>query len=327
MNSSFNENTNQSADITPMQGSFATKLEFTLTPHTYLISSETTDALEIELNNFRADKDELWVSGKSLNNVDWATVSPDGSWNGDNQRHVTEYMAYHIENPQLNKRDGERHDLRDTVIKVTSDNPLTASVERLGEGSKKQDAFYTEKYEAGVYTLTITHNGQVHVAIRAKATAPTLPDIAVSQKYTVTTGEKAIGSVMPADAGMLTYTKGAESKTGSVTVTSWAVDTTGKVTYTLSGGAAGDTVTLPVTIGSDNYADATVNVVITLTAKDDQATLTLTGGTTVVYGQTLQLGTSGGSGTGAVTYAVTNGTGEATIDATGKLTPVKVGTV
>ena len=132
---------------------------------------------------------------------------------------------------------------------------------------------------------------------------------------------------MPADAGTLTYTKGTESKTGSVTVTSWAVDATGKVTYTLSGGAAGDTVTLPVTIGSDNYADATVNVVITLTAKDDQATLTLTGGTTVVYGQTLQLGTSGGSGTGAVTYAVTNGTGEATIDATGKLTPVKVGTV
>ena len=47
----------------------------------------------------------------------------------------------------------------------------------------------------------------------------------------------------------------------------------------------------------------------------------------MVYGQTLQLGTTGGSGTGAVTYAVTNGTGEATIDATGKLTPVKVGTV
>ena len=327
MNSSFNENTNQSANITPMQGSFATKLEFTLTPHTYLISSETADALEIELNNFRADKDELWVSGKSLNNVDWATVSPDGSWNGDNQRHVTEYMAYHIENPQLDKRDGERHDLRDTVIKVTSDNPLTASVERLGEGSKKQDAFYTEKYEAGVYTLTITHNGQVRVAIRAKATAPALPDIAVSQKYTVTTGEKAIGSVMPADAGTLTYTKGTESKTGSVTVTSWAVDSTGKVTYTLSNGAAGNTVTLPVIIGSDNYADATVNVVITLTAKDDQAALTLTGGTTVVYGQTLQLGTSGGSGTGAVTYAVTNGTGKATIDASGKLTPVKVGTV
>lgn len=162
-----------------------------------------------------------------------------------------------------------------------------------------------------------------------KATAPAPADIPVSQKYNVTTEQsKNIGnSGMPADAGALTYTKGAESKTGSVTIDSWAVDATGKVTYTLSGGAAGDTVTLPVTIKSTNYADATVKVVITLTAKDDQAALTLTGGTTVVYGQTLQLGTSGGNGTGAVTYAVTNGTGEATIDASGKLTPVKVGKV
>ena len=160
-----------------------------------------------------------------------------------------------------------------------------------------------------------------------KAAALTLADIPVSQKFTTTTGEKAIGAVMPTDAGALTYTKDAESKTGSVTVTSWDVDSTGKVTYTLSGGVAGDTVTLPVIIGSDNYENSTVNVKITLTAKDDQAALTLTGGTTVVYGQTLQLGTSGGSGTGAVTYAVTNGTGEATIDASGKLTPVKVGTV
>ena len=160
-----------------------------------------------------------------------------------------------------------------------------------------------------------------------KATAPALADIAVSQKYNATTGEKAIGAVMPADAGALTYAKGAESKTGSVTVTSWAVDATGKVTYTLSGGAAGDTVTLPVIIKSTNYADATVKVVITLTAKDGQAALTLTGGTTVVYGQTLQLSTSGGSGTGDVTYTVTNVDGQATVDASGKLTPVKVGKV
>ena len=160
-----------------------------------------------------------------------------------------------------------------------------------------------------------------------KATAPAPADIPVSQKYTVTTGEKAIGTVMPADAGTLTYAKGTESKTGSVTIVSWAVDTTGKVTYTLSGGAAGDTVTLPVTIGSDNYENSTVNVVITLTAKENQAPLKITGGETVVYGQTLQLGTSGGSGTGTVTYMVTNVDGQATVDATGKLTPVKVGTV
>ena len=99
-----------------------------------------------------------------------------------------------------------------------------------------------------------------------KADAPKLKEITVSQKYTVTAGEKAIGAAgMPADAGTLTYTKGTESKTGSVTVTDWKVDPTGKVTYTLSGGAAGDTVTLPVIIKSTNYADATVNVKITLT--------------------------------------------------------------
>lgn len=97
-----------------------------------------------------------------------------------------------------------------------------------------------------------------------KAPAPALSDIPVSQKYNVTTGEKAIGAVMPADAGTLTYTKGTESKTGSVTVTSWAVDVTGKVTYTLSGGKVNDTVTLSMVIKSTNYADATVNVVITI---------------------------------------------------------------
>lgn len=99
-----------------------------------------------------------------------------------------------------------------------------------------------------------------------KADAPALADITHNQKYNVTTGEKAIVAVMPDDAGTLTYAKGTtESTTGTVTIDSWDVDpTTGKVTYTLSGGKANDTVTLPVTITSTNYADTTVNVVITL---------------------------------------------------------------
>ena len=172
-------------------------------------------------------------------------------------------------------------------------------------------------------------NIDVSVAV-SKADAPTLTNITVSQKYTVDTEQsKNIGTAgMPADAGTLTYTAGSSSvTTGTATVNSFTVDSTGMVKYTITGGTDGAVINLPVTIDSDNYAGATVNAVITLTAKDDQAALTLTGGTTVVYGQTLQLGTSGGSGTGAVTYAVTNGTGQATIDATGLLTPVKVGTV
>ena len=72
----------------------------------------------------------------------------------------------------------------------------------------------------------------------------------------------------------------------------------------------------------------TVTLNITLADRDAQAALHVTGDNTVVYGQTLTLGSDGGSGTGEVTYAVTNGTGEAAIDPkTGILTPVKVGTV
>ena len=99
------------------------------------------------------------------------------------------------------------------------------------------------------------------------------------------------------------------------------------LTYAIGGGSVGDVITVTLKASCNNYEDFTITLTITLTEKDDQQALKLTGGTTVVYGQTLQLGTSGGSGSGAVTYTVTNGTGEATIDANGVLVPVKVGTV
>ena len=55
--------------------------------------------------------------------------------------------------------------------------------------------------------------------------------------------------------------------------------------------------------------------------------MTITGNTSVIYGEKLTLTTTGGSGMGAVTYRIDNAisTGEATIDPnTGVLTPVKV---
>lgn len=64
--------------------------------------------------------------------------------------------------------------------------------------------------------------------------------------------------------------------------------------------------------------------------KANQAPLTIQGADSVVYGQTLTLTTTGGSGSGAVTYRIdtAHSTGEATIDPhTGVLTPVKVGSV
>lgn len=99
------------------------------------------------------------------------------------------------------------------------------------------------------------------------------------------------------------------------------------LTYAISGGKAGDKITITLKASCNNYEDFTITLTITLTEKDNQQALRITGGTTVVYGQTLQLGTSGGSGSGAVTYTVTNGTGEATIDSNGVLTPVRIGSV
>ncbi len=103
----------------------------------------------------------------------------------------------------------------------------------------------------------------------AKAAAPTnLVNVDIIQKYTITEGSaSAAGAGMPQDAGTLSYAKKSDAAIGKVA--HWEVDAvTGKVTYTLSGGAANDTITLPVTISSTNYKDAAVSIVITLTEKN-----------------------------------------------------------
>ena len=166
MNSLFNENKNQSATLTPTDATFATSMGFTLTPHTYLIAHETADSIKIDLNNFRTDKDELWVPGES-ENPDWTSFGND--WNGDHKDYVQDYMKYHISNPKLDKD----RDLRSTVITLHTGERPTAVVTRNGGSTKlADDNFYTETYENGIYTLTITHNGQVNVTIRKGGAQP-----------------------------------------------------------------------------------------------------------------------------------------------------------
>lgn len=72
-----------------------------------------------------------------------------------------------------------------------------------------------------------------------------------------------------------------------------------------------------------------VEIVPPESAQSDQPALSLTGGTQVTYGRTLQLGVTGGAGQGKVTYQILEafGSGEATIDANGLLMPVRAGTV
>ena len=126
-----------------------------------------------------------------------------------------------------------------------------------------------------------------------------------------------------------TYSISEAQTSGSAKVEPAMINTAGKITYRLTAGAENDTICWTVTISNPNYKNFTKDLVPTLTAKEPQETLRITGDNTVVYGQKLQLSTVGGSGTGEITYKVdeVRSTGDATIDENGVLTPVKVGSV
>ena len=184
----------------------------------------------------------------------------------------------------------------------------TTSVGNVGDNKFKADFTPTDSNN-----YNSKSNVEVTVAV-SKAAAHVIADVTDTLLYTTTSVSESVAGKMPEDAGTLTYMAGTATKTGSVTVSNFAVgETNGVVTATLSGGAAGDTITLPVTISSTNYADSTVNVVITLTAKAD-ADVSITGAPTSAktYGDadfTLTGSvTNPGTGTGVWTWESSDGT-------------------
>ena len=220
------------------------------------------------------------------------------------------------------------------ALKLRSRGDNNSTVEEYETLVKDRDYTVTVEPQtnAGDYQLTLTGKGNYtgemsHSWVINKASAPTLRDIPVSQKYTVT-GEqsKQLGNLMPDDAGTLSYSEGTPTMPDTAAVTGFTVSETGFMKYTLSG-IVGNVITLPVTIHSTNYADATVNVVVTLTEKDTQAALTITSPNTATYRTMLQLMESGGSGSGRVSWSVVDGTGSAVINNGSILYPTKAGTV
>lgn len=157
-----------------------------------------------------------------------------------------------------------------------------------------------------------------------KAEAQKIDDVTKGQVFTLTSVSASVKDKMPENAGTLTYTAGTATRTGSVTVSNFAVDESGNATAALSGGAVNDTITLPVTIGSTNYADSAVNVVISLT---DRHTQTITASdVTATYGDTDKKISATTDGDGTLSYAVKSGDA-VTVDASsGALTTVKAGT-
>ena len=192
---------------------------------------------------------------------------------------------------------------------VDSGKNVTATVTLMGQTAKN----YALEQSSFTTTGNIT-----------KANGGSLKTVELEQKYT----DASDHTYTPDWAGLPAGQDWTFSSEASIVLPKQDFAADGNLlTYAISGGKVGDKITITLKASCNNYEDFTITLTITLTEKDNQQALRITGGTTVVYGQTLQLGTSGGSGSGAVTYTVTNGTGEATIDSNGVLTPVRIGSV
>ena len=181
-----------------------------------------------------------------------------------------------------------------------------------------------------------TYSEVLNVAIDVTvgpADGGSLKTVELAQKYTDTSEHtyKPDWSGLPGGQTWRYNSEYSVSTGSNVTLTKRDFAADGSLlTYAISGGKAGDKITLTLKASCDNYKDFTITLNITLTEKDDQKPLTITGNTSVIYGEKLTLTTSGGNGTGAVTYRIdtANSTGEAAIDPnTGVLTPVRVGSV
>ena len=200
------------------------------------------------------------------------------------------------------------------------------SSESVGGASTAAKTFQAKFTPKDTENYNTVENIELEVTVN-KADGGNLKTVELEQKYT----DASDHTYTPDWAGLPAGQDWTFSSEASIVLSKQDFAADGSLlTYAISGGKAGDKITLILKASCDNYEDFTITLNVTLTEKDDQKPLTITGAGSVVYGQTLTLTTTGGSGTGTVTYRIDTdaSTGEATIDPeTGVLTPVKVGSV
>lgn len=200
------------------------------------------------------------------------------------------------------------------------------SSESVGGASTAAKTFQAKFTPTDAVNYNMVENIELEVTVN-KADGGNLKTVELEQKYT----DASDHTYTPDWAGLPAGQDWTFSSEASIVLPKQDFAADGNLlTYAISGGKAGDKITLILKASCDNYEDFTITLNVTLTEKDNQKPLTITGAGSVVYGQTLTLTTTGGSGTGTVTYRIDTdaSTGEATIDPeTGVLTPVKVGSV
>ena len=200
------------------------------------------------------------------------------------------------------------------------------SSESVGGASTAAKTFQAKFTPKDTENYNTVENIELEVTVN-KADGGNLKTVELEQKYT----DASDHTYTPDWAGLPAGQDWTFSSEASIVLPKQDFAADGNLlTYAISGGKAGDKITLILKASCDNYEDFTITLNVTLTEKDDQKPLTITDNTSVIYGEKLTLTTTGGSGMGAVTYRIDNAisTGEATIDPnTGVLTPVKVGSV
>ena len=200
------------------------------------------------------------------------------------------------------------------------------SSESVGGASTAAKTFQAKFTPKDTENYNTVENIELEVTVN-KADGGNLKTVELEQKYT----DASDHTYTPDWAGLPAGQDWTFSSEASIVLPKQDFAADGNLlTYAISGGKAGDKITLILKASCDNYEDFIITLNVTLTEKDDQKPLTITGNTSVIYGEKLTLTTTGGSGMGAVTYRIDNAisTGEATIDPnTGVLTPVKVGSV
>ena len=201
--------------------------------------------------------------------------------------------------------DGSEHSVTAQVSNAVNGDTFTLTYEN------------NAKTDVGNYTAKVTGLGNTNYTLTG----------ATGVELTWSIGGASIaGATVTLSPESFTYD--GNSHTPTVTVKLGDKTLTENTDYTVT--YDGDTtnvgeVTVTVT-GTGNYSGEANQTPSYTINKADQAALSITSSGPATYGQDYALTTSGGSGSGAVTITVSNGTGAATVSGN-ILTPIKTGTV
>lgn len=193
-----------------------------------------------------------------------------------------------------------------SINSTTGELSITAGGTILLKAVKAADDNYLAK-TSDVFTLTVNKMSQGTLRITSGST------MTYGDSYTATCSG---GS----GTGYITYSIAAGG-TGEATIDS----ATGELTVTRAG-----TILLAATKAEDSIYQAKTSEPFTLTvSKASQAAVSITNDTSaIIIGSSYTVTAAGGTGTGAMSFSVTGGTGAATVNSsTGELNVTKAGTI